>query len=83
MTEESPDRKPRNPDRRESSGGGSYNPGGQAGESVQSGGQRPADEPGGPFLGKAAGKPRNQGNPGETGSPGGKGKQEAPRNQKR
>jgi hypothetical protein len=33
---------------------GSYNPGGQAGESVQGGGQRPADEPGGPFLGRSA-----------------------------
>jgi hypothetical protein len=33
---------------------GNYNPGGQAGESVQGGGQRPADEPGGPFLGRSA-----------------------------
>jgi hypothetical protein len=33
---------------------GNYNPGGQAGKSVQEGGQRPADEPGGPFLGISA-----------------------------
>jgi hypothetical protein len=34
---------------------GTYNPGNQAGKSVQEGGQAPADEPGGPFLGKGAG----------------------------
>jgi hypothetical protein len=31
-----------------------YNPGGQLGKSVQGGGQRPAKEPNGPFLGKGA-----------------------------
>ena len=31
-----------------------YNPGGQLGKSVQGGGQRPAKQPGGPFLGKGA-----------------------------
>jgi hypothetical protein len=29
-----------------------YNPGGQLGKSVEGGGQRPAKQPGGPFLGK-------------------------------
>jgi hypothetical protein len=68
---------------------GNYNPGGQAGESVQGGGQRPAGEPGGPFLGKSAGNlkrdnpPPGSANPGQTGTPGGKGKQDAPQNQKR
>lgn len=79
---------------------GSYNPGGQAGESVQGGGQRPADEPGGPILGKSAKSTKEQSdaspgnpnpgnpppgsaNPGQTGTPGGKGKQDAPQNQKR
>lgn len=31
-----------------------YNPGGQKGESVQGGGQRPAKDPNGPFLGKSS-----------------------------
>jgi hypothetical protein len=79
---------------------GNYNRGGRAGESVQGGGQRPADEPGGPFLGKSATKtkersdaspgnpnpgnpPPGSTNPGQTGTPGGKGKQDAPQNQKR
>jgi hypothetical protein len=31
-----------------------YNPGGQLGKSVQSGGQRPAKDPKGPFLGRSA-----------------------------
>jgi hypothetical protein len=31
-----------------------YNPGGQLGKSVQSGGQRPVKDPKGPFLGKSA-----------------------------
>jgi hypothetical protein len=63
---------------------GNYNPGGQAGKSVQGGGQRPADEPGGPFLGRSAGNPSpGSANPGQTGTPGGKGKQDAPQNQKR
>ena len=54
---------------------GNYNPGGQAGESVQGGGQRPADEPGGPFLGRSAGKPSpGRANTRQTGTPGGKGK---------
>ena len=42
-----------------------YNPGNQLGKSVKGGGQRPAKQPGGPFLGKGAksgksntGKPR-------------------------
>jgi hypothetical protein len=74
---------------------GSYNPGGQAGESVQGGGQRPADEPGGPFLGRSkensdaiAGN-TNSGNPSlgsntprQTSTPGAKGKQDARQNQK-
>ena len=70
---------------------GNYNPGGQAGKRVQGGGQRPADEPGGPFLGRSAtntieqsaASPGNP-NPDQTGTPGGKKKQDdAPRNQKR
>ena len=81
-------RKP-NQDQQNQQGGksrpvGSYNPGGQAGESVQSGGQRPADQPGGPFLGKSAGTaPPDSANPEQTGTPGGKGKQDAPENQRR
>jgi hypothetical protein len=31
-----------------------YNPGGQRGKSVRGGGQRPAKDPKGPFLGKSA-----------------------------
>jgi hypothetical protein len=31
-----------------------YNPGGQIGKSVQGGGQKPAKDPDGPFLGKSA-----------------------------
>jgi hypothetical protein len=51
---------------------GTYNPGNQAGKPVQGGGQRPAGEPGGPFLGKGAGSktPENI-NSGKTGTPGG------------
>jgi hypothetical protein len=68
-----------------------YNPGGQLGKSVQGGGQRPAKQPGGPFLGKGATSGKsNTGNPqpgsakpGQTGTPGGKGKQDTPQNQKR
>jgi hypothetical protein len=68
-----------------------YNPGGQAGKSVQGGGQRPAKQPGGPFLGKGAtsgksntGNPQpGSANPAQTGTPGGKGKQNTPQNQKR
>ena len=43
------------PDRDMSHVPGTYNPGNQAGKPVQGGGLRPADEPGGPFLGKGAG----------------------------
>jgi hypothetical protein len=39
---------------------GNYNPGGQAGKTVQGGGQRPADEPGGPFLGRSATSAKEQ-----------------------
>jgi hypothetical protein len=68
-----------------------YNPGGQLGKSVQGGGQRPAKQPGGPFLGKGATSGRsNAGNPepgspkpGQSRTPGGKGKQDTPQNQKR
>jgi hypothetical protein len=48
-----------------------YNPGGQLGRSVQSGGLRPAKDPKGPFLGKSAtrnSKPRSRSvnpNPGQ------------------
>jgi hypothetical protein len=67
-----------------------YNPGNQLGKSVQDGGQRPAKQPGGPFLGKGAmsgksntGNPQPaSANPGQTGTLGGKGKQDTPRNQK-
>lgn len=63
---------------------GHYNPGGQAGESVQGGGQRPADQPGGPFLGKSAGNPTaRSASPGHSGTPGGKDKQDTPQNQRR
>jgi hypothetical protein len=68
-----------------------YNPGGQLRKSVQSGGQRHAKQPGGPFLGKGAtsGKSKTgnaqawSASPGQTGTPGGKGKQETPQSQKR
>ena len=62
---------------------GTYNPGNQAGKPVQGGGLRPADEPGGPFLGKGAGSKTPKINPGKTCTPGGKGEQDAPQNQKR
>jgi hypothetical protein len=53
---------------------GNYNPGGQAGKGVQGGGQRPADEPGGPFLGRSATSAKEQsdassGNPSPGNSP--------------
>jgi hypothetical protein len=68
-----------------------YNPGNQLGKSVQGGGQRPANQPGGPFLGKGAksgksnaGNPQpGSANPGQTGTLDGKGKQNTPQNQKR
>ena len=68
-----------------------YNPGGQSGKSVQGGGQRPAKEPGGPFLGKGAksgksntGNPQpGSANPGQTGRLSGKGKLNTLQNQKR
>jgi hypothetical protein len=71
------------PDRDMSHVPGTYNPGNQAGKPVRGGGQRPADEPGGPFLGKGAGSKTPEINPGKTGTPGGKGEQDAPQNQKR
>ena len=41
-----------------------YNPGNQLGKSVQGGGQRPAKQPGEPFLGKGATSGKsNTGNP--------------------
>jgi hypothetical protein len=64
------------PDRDMSHVPGTYNPGNQAGKPVQGGGLRPADEPGGPFLGKGAGSKTPEINPGKTGTPGGKGEQE-------
>jgi hypothetical protein len=85
MADQNPkDRQRNKPDEAQSRPVGNYNPGGQAGESVQSGGQRPADEPGGPNLGRQKGDPsRGTTNPGQTGTPGGKGKHDAPQNQKR
>jgi hypothetical protein len=62
---------------------GTYNPGNQAGKPVQGGGLRPADEPGGPFLGKGAGSKRSKIKPGKTGTPGEKGERDASQNQKR
>jgi hypothetical protein len=62
---------------------GNYNPGNQAGKPVQGGGLRPADDPGGPFLGKGAGSKTPKINPGKTCTPVGKGEQDAPQNQKR
>jgi hypothetical protein len=59
---------------------GGYNPGGQAGKSVQGGGQRPANDPGGPFLGKSATITTE---PAEADTAGGKGKQDAKQTQKR
>jgi hypothetical protein len=70
------------PDRDMSHVPGTYNPGNQAGKPVQGGGLRRADEPGGPFLGKGAGSKTPE-NPGKIGTPGGKGEQDAPQNQKR
>ena len=71
------------PDRDMSHVPGNYNPGNQAGKSVQGGGLRPADEPGGPFLGKGAGSKTPKINSGKTGMPVGNGEQDAPQNQKR
>jgi hypothetical protein len=53
-----------------------YNPGGQLGKSVQGGGQRPAKQPGGPFLGKGA-------KSGKSGTPAEKGKKDTTKNPKR
>jgi hypothetical protein len=53
-----------------------YNPGGQLGKSVQGGGQRPAKQPGGPFLGKGAKSRKSD-------TPAGKGKKDNTKNQKR
>jgi hypothetical protein len=68
-----------------------YNPGNQLGKSVKGGGQLPANQPDGPFLGKGAksgksntGKPQaGSANPGQTGTLGGKGKLNTLQNQKR
>ncbi len=62
---------------------GTYNPGNQAGKDVQGGGQRPADEPGGSFLGKGEGSKRPKMNPRQTGTPGEKAKQATQQSQKR
>ena len=62
---------------------GTYNPGNQAGKTVEGGGQRPADEPGGPFLGKGGGSKRPKANPQQTGAPGPEGTQPPPQSQKR
>jgi hypothetical protein len=60
---------------------GNYNPGNQAGKSVQGGGQRPANTPGGPFLGASTSTPPpGSAHPEQTGTPRGKGKQDAPQN---
>jgi hypothetical protein len=67
------------PDRDMSHVPGTYNPGNQAGKDVQEGGLRPADEPGGPFLGKGAGSKTPKINPRQT-RPRGKAKQDAPHN---
>jgi hypothetical protein len=56
-------------DGEQSPAGGNYNPGGQAGKSAQEQEGRPQSP--------------NNANPGQTGTPGGKGKQDAPQNQKR
>ena len=71
------------PDRDMSHVPGSFNPGNQAGKPVQGGGQRPADEPGGPFLGKGAGSTTPMIDPAKTGTTGGKAEQDAPKDQKR
>jgi hypothetical protein len=61
------------PDRDMSHVPGTYNPGNQAGKDVQEGGLRPADGPGGPFLGKGVGSKTPKINPRQT-TPGGKAK---------
>jgi hypothetical protein len=71
------------PDRDMSHVPGTYNPGNQAGKPVQGRGLRPADEPGGPFLGKGAGGKTPKINPGKTDTAVGKGEQAALKNQKR
>ncbi len=62
-----------------------YNPGGQLGKSVRGGGQRPAKDPGGPFLGKSAKSTKASG--GDTKPPrstrAGKGRQNTPEKPKR
>jgi hypothetical protein len=81
MTEQKSNKDRKNP---QAAPVGNYNPGGQAGESVRGGGQRPADEPGGPFLGKQSDASSGNPNPGpgsaNAGTPGGKGKQDAKQN---
>lgn len=52
--------RPSRPDRPRSQPVGNYNPGGQAGQSVQSGGQRPVDAPGAPFLGRGSNSRANR-----------------------
>ena len=60
---------------------GNYNPGNQAGKSVQGGPQRPANTPGGPFLGASTSTPpTGSAHPEQTRTPRGKGKQDAPQN---
>ena len=71
------------PDRDMSHVPGSFNPGNQAGKPVQGGGQRPADEPGGPFLGKGAGSTTPTTDPAKTSTSGGKAEQDAPKDQNR
>jgi hypothetical protein len=48
---------------------GTYNPGNQAGKDVQGGGQRRADEPEGPFLGRKKDTKRPKENPPQSGTP--------------
>lgn len=63
-----------------------YNPGGQLGKKVQEGGQRPAKQPGGPFLGEAAKSTKEENGKAERRrQQGGRGhkNQQAPQNQKR
>jgi hypothetical protein len=79
MADENSNRKQQNQgDAERSRPVGNYNIGGQKGESVQDGGQHPADEPGGPFLGKSTNSSPGSANPGKTGTPDGNGKHNAP-----
>jgi hypothetical protein len=62
---------------------GTFNPGNQAGKGAEEKEGRPPKKPGAPVVGEGAVDKAPGTNPGQTGALGGKGKQDAPQNQKR